>query len=138
MYLQIRNNTVGVWHDKRAAQQAQVYPIESPNKGQVELHTWPIGIVDHVVGLIGSEAILELKDLVMPASTTWPVGTAVDWTSFVMNFDPASKDTAGELSYARGGRWVAFPGRDGGYTVTILTGMRPPLSSCYGFSRPRA
>lgn len=119
MYLQIRNNTVGVWHDKRAAQQAIVYPIES-SKGKVELHTWPIGIVDHVLGLVGGGATLTLKDIMQ--APTVPAGTTADWKNFVLKFDPASDNKEGAVAYANGGQWVVFPGPNGGYHVTILTG----------------
>lgn len=103
-----------------AAQQARVYPIES-QKDAVELHTWPIGIVDHALGLVGGPAIKQLQDIAMPASKPGPEGDKADWKSFGMKFDPATEGKQGAVTHP-GGRWVAFP-RNNGYIVTILTSM---------------
>ena len=99
-------------------------PSGTGQKGMYELHTYPVGVVDHALGLVGNNGgLLQLTDVTMPASTTFPVGTTCDWTSFSLggSRDP---DTEGDTLQYNGakGKWVAFPGASGTWKVTWLTG----------------
>ncbi|EON96892.1 hypothetical protein UCRPA7_7698 [Phaeoacremonium minimum UCRPA7] len=122
-YLACNGSTVGVY---QAKQPVKVYTVPSGTgqKGMYELHTYPVGVVDHALGLVGNNGgLLQLTDVTMPASTTFPVGTTCDWTSFSLggSRDP---DTEGDTLQYNGakGKWVAFPGASGTWKVTWLTG----------------
>ncbi len=102
----------------------QIYTIQSPkNDSLVELHTYPVGIVDHALGLVGAEqtGLLNFQDVTNPAATSVPVGTTLDWTSFKLAQAPATADKpANTVTYARdsqGGKWVAFPAGSNAWSV---------------------
>lgn len=98
----------------------QVYTVESPNKGQVELHTYPIGIVDHVLGLVGAGGVLNLSDITNPSSTEFTPGTTVDWTSFKFGGDG---DKGNSVTYAgKAGGWIAVPAGYEAWTVKWYDG----------------
>ncbi|EPE08268.1 hypothetical protein F503_01051 [Ophiostoma piceae UAMH 11346] len=95
-----------------------------------ELHTYPIGIVDHALALNGTSSLLFLRDVANPSSaqTNGPGGYKLDWQSFTLGdlggdsygdggtADVDASDLAGRvpppllangLSYAGSkGRWV--------------------------------
>ena len=128
---------MGVFHTQ---QPVKVYTVPSGTgqKGLYELHTYPIGIVDHALGLVGNGGLLQLTDVAQPASTTFPVGTTCDWTSFSLggSRDPDIKGDTLQYNGARG-KWVAFPGAGGSWKVTWLTG-KPLFSPRIGWLHSNA
>jgi hypothetical protein len=113
-YLSIQNGTVGVYG--REAQQVKFYTVPSSkphSSSNVELHTYPIGIVDHTLALIGQTngGLMTMRD-VMNAAAPPPAGTTVDYSSFRMANHPNVADRpAQSLTYAGpvSGGWVVFP-----------------------------
>lgn len=65
------------------------YPVAGASKGTWEMHTYPIGIVDHTLALVGTNGLYSFVDLTNPAATTFPVGTAALWSEWCLkNFPP--------------------------------------------------
>ncbi|KLU84114.1 hypothetical protein MAPG_03159 [Magnaporthiopsis poae ATCC 64411] len=126
-YLSVRDNKVGVWNGNRPV---NFYTTPSPShNGLVQLHTWPIGIVDSVLGLVGSGGLTALTEISNPESVTYPVGTSADWKSWALvEGAPATGRRVGApknlLDYAgsRTGRWAAFPSANSEWIVTWLEG----------------
>lgn len=94
----------------RASTNVTVYGIQSlDSKDMTELHTYPIGIVDHVLALVGTKDLLTLKDEVHVGSS-FPSegnGTVVDADHFQV--------IDGFLKYAggMGGEWALYPATAG-------------------------
>ncbi|ERT03086.1 uncharacterized protein SPSK_09650 [Sporothrix schenckii 1099-18] len=83
-------------------------PTGSPAASYYELHTYPIGIVDHALGLNGSATagLRHLVDVVNPGAAGAGTGgdNAPDWKSFTLdNFDTlAGGDDKGDDNGAEG------------------------------------
>ncbi|KAL8387761.1 hypothetical protein RB595_009688 [Gaeumannomyces hyphopodioides] len=128
-YLSVRDNKVGVWNDNHPV---SFYTSPSPSQGGlVQLHTWPAGIVDSVLGLVGTGGLTTLTEISSPDSITYPVGTSADWKSWALIQGPAAAAAAKRvgasknlLDYAgsRTGRWAAFPRANKEWVVTWLEG----------------
>ncbi|KAK0618267.1 hypothetical protein B0T17DRAFT_464697, partial [Bombardia bombarda] len=111
-YLGVNGTLVGVYKKSTAL---RFYPVTNKETSMVELHTYPVGVVDHALALIGSESqgLLDLSDVVNPDSFTTPKGTKCDWKSFHL---ASSGDSVNTLTYGgagKNGRWVAFPSGNG-------------------------
>lgn len=91
----------------------QFYTTPGADKpGPVELHTYPIGIVDHVLALRGAGAQLDFVDVLNPGTTIGPSDDIYDWTSFSLSAEPEDPDKPPNcLEYVsdKEGRWVAIP-----------------------------
>lgn len=129
-YLSVRDNKVGVWNGNEPV---NFYTAPSPSQsGLVELHTWPIGIVDSVLGLVGSGGLTTLTEISSPETVTYPVGTSADWKSWALiEGAPGTGGAARRVSAAknlldyagsRTGRWAAFPRANNEWVVTWLEG----------------
>ncbi|EJT73342.1 hypothetical protein GGTG_10186 [Gaeumannomyces tritici R3-111a-1] len=128
-YLSVRGDKVGVWNDNDPL---SVYTSPSPSQGGlVQLHKWPAGVVDSVLGLVGTGGLTTLTEISSPDSITYPVGTVADWKSWALIQGPAAgaaNKRAAEpknlLDYAgsRTGRWAAFPRANKEWVVTWLEG----------------
>lgn len=95
----------------------QVTMVPSGDSGTVELHTYPVGIVDHALAVVGSEGLLPFVEIVNPArSSSCARGSQCDWTSFGVAKDPPQL-----LTYVRGpedkGMWVAIKATKNEWTV---------------------
>lgn len=125
-YLGSFNNTIGVFNDAMAV---QFYTVNGGKPGHVELHTYPIGIVDHALALRGAGEQLDFLNVVNPATIPVPAGEIYDWTSFSLAADPEDAGKpANCLDYAAGedGRWVAVPsGNEGEWSVKWQGGKFP-------------
>lgn len=99
----------------------QFYTLDGSKPGETELHTYPIGIVDHALALRGEGEQLDFIDVVNPAAVTVPSGETYDWTSFNLAAESAGSDKpANCLEYVTesAGRWAAIPsGNDGEWSV---------------------
>jgi hypothetical protein len=115
-YLSLRNSQLGVFPGDTAFESAvKFYTMPSQEAtGLVELHTYPVGIIDHTLALVGGQGLLSLKDVANPAATSFPTGTTCDWRSFSMQ-DTETLTYAG--SSQSSGRWVAFPSGIGSWAV---------------------
>lgn len=92
----------------------QVYTTESSKDGLMEIHTYPIGIVNHALGLHGPKGLMNLVDMVNPQGEKDDDVVQV-WDTFRMADD-------GELLNDGGGQWYTFPVRRGGYIVKWYDG----------------
>lgn len=108
--VEIFNSVLGVYTGDRAA--AEVYPIAEAS-GHSSLHTYPIGIVDHVLDLEGDNGLYTLTDRAN-------IGSGTDG-SFSANF--IVKD--GLITQDLKGGWVAFPSTDG-WTIKWYDGKFGP------------
>ncbi|RYP03642.1 hypothetical protein DL764_005021 [Monosporascus ibericus] len=99
----------------------QVFTLESKKKGLVELHTYPIGIVDHALGLQGPPGLLTFVDLVNPRMGDPEDGTVKVWDTF--------RVSDGKLINEGQGEWCAFPLQTGGWVVKWYDGSRAIIAN---------
>ncbi|RYP78705.1 hypothetical protein DL771_000372 [Monosporascus sp. 5C6A] len=92
----------------------QVFALESEKEGLVELHTYPIGIVDHALGLHGPPGLLTFVDLPNPKMGDPEDGTVKVWDTF--------RVSDGKLVNAGKGDWYTFPLQTGGWVVKWYDG----------------
>ncbi|KAI1111459.1 hypothetical protein F5Y14DRAFT_425077 [Nemania sp. NC0429] len=113
-YLASNASTLGLYEgDEFSA--VRVYQAASEKKGCIQLHTYPIGIVDHALGLVGSDGLMTLTDMVNPAAPPKPAdGQVAEWDSFRVS------DT--KLTTDRVGKWVAFPISESSWSVKWTDG----------------
>jgi hypothetical protein len=105
--VEIVNSILGVYPGVQTA--ARVYPVANQNKpGRSSLHTLPIGIVDHVLGLNGSDGLYTLVDAV-----NIPPANDLFYDEFILR--------GGLVNHDITGRWVAFPG-GGGWEIKRYDG----------------
>lgn len=96
----------------------QVYTAASSKKGLLELHTYPVGIVDHAVGLHGPPGLMEMVDLANPHQQEKEEdGLVREWDEFRIEGDKLLND--GE------GKWYAFVTTAGYWLVKWYEGMLP-------------
>jgi hypothetical protein len=129
-YLSLSNNTVGVYEGGSVSTALRFYTIQSRNKTTFELHTWPIGFVDHALALVGppDSGLFAFQDLTNPHSD--PAGSAVGqdqpatFTDFVLGGpDPETGREVSMLSFGPGkSRWVAFPRANGEWEIKWYDG----------------
>lgn len=111
-FISLKNNTMGIF-DADDVTPVQVYPVESDKEGCNELHTYPVGIVDHSIGLMGPPGLLTLVDITNP--TIQPgEGTVVQWDTF--------RISDGKLTNNIDGQWLAFPTQGNGWKVKWTDG----------------
>ncbi|KAF7523783.1 hypothetical protein G7054_g11629 [Neopestalotiopsis clavispora] len=98
--VEIVNSVLGVYPGNQPA--ATFYPIANPNKaGRSSLHTYPVGIVDHVLGLTGSDGLYSLVDVTNVGQN----GAVAFYDGFILRNNRVSHDIPGN--------WVAFPVSNG-------------------------
>jgi hypothetical protein len=99
-YLAMNASSIGIYEgDDTSA--IRVYQTGSKKKGYTELHTYPVGIVDHALGLIGSNGLMTLMDMVNPEGTKPADGLVMEWDAF--------RVSNSRLTNEGQGAWVAFP-----------------------------
>ncbi|KAK9770983.1 hypothetical protein SCAR479_12332 [Seiridium cardinale] len=97
--LEVSDSVLGVYEGDKTP--VQVYP--TANGDFNSLHTWPVGIVDHVLGLKGDNGLYTLVDLMNTKDKDTADGSYYD--TFLL------KD--GLISQNLPGGWVAFPTTNG-------------------------
>ncbi|KAI6381645.1 hypothetical protein MCOR25_001115 [Pyricularia grisea] len=124
--LSVHQNQVGVHPGSPAV---RFFPVDVSDGTEAnvkyQLHTHPIGIVESVLGLVGTDGLGTLTQISDPYSIDVPDGTRVDWSSWDMveGIRDAGGEPAGTsyLEYlgSPGGRWIAFPsGEKDSWVVT--------------------
>ena len=79
-----------------------VYTLQN-EKGGMELHTYPIGIVDHALGLHGRRGLMTFVEMVNPKKEKGgDDGLVSYWDTFRVSEDE-------KLVNEGDGRWFAFP-----------------------------
>ncbi|TLD28753.1 hypothetical protein PspLS_04165 [Pyricularia sp. CBS 133598] len=127
--LSVHQNQVGVHPGSPAV---RFFPVEvsegSSEAAKYQLHTHPIGIVECVLGLVGSDGLGTLTQISNPYSVEFPDGTSADWSSWAMVEGADGVDGeqgSSHLDYlgSPGGRWIAFPsGEKDSWVVTWYDG----------------
>ncbi|KAI0173030.1 hypothetical protein GGR52DRAFT_541652 [Hypoxylon sp. FL1284] len=107
-FLSLKNNTLGVF-DEDDVSPVQVYPTESGKEGCNQLHTYPVGIIDHSIGLMGPPGLLALVDMPNPNTVDPGEGIVAQWDTF--------RISEGKLGNDADGQWLAFPSKDNSWTV---------------------
>ncbi|KAI0164141.1 hypothetical protein GGR57DRAFT_498246 [Xylariaceae sp. FL1272] len=104
-YLGLRDNTVGLYEDD--ASPVQVYPSKSQKPGCMELHTYPVGIIDHSLGLVGEPGFLSFTDMVNPEGmepgVVYDEDDVFHWDTFAVDANHMLTDTSSQ------GVWRAYP-----------------------------
>lgn len=96
--------------DDKASSFTKVCVHPSKKKGLSELHTYPVGIVDHALGLEGKPGVTTLVDITNPANPKTQDGQPLAWDSF--------RVADGKLTVDGEGHWDAFPGpKQGDWTI---------------------
>ncbi|KAI5856688.1 hypothetical protein GGS23DRAFT_607995 [Durotheca rogersii] len=106
-FLALNNNTLGVF--SADFEPVRVYAVEGAKEGVNELHTYPVGIVDHSLGLVGPPGFLTLVDLMNPSTVKPGDGNVAQWDTFVISDGKVTNDAVGQ--------WLAFPGHDDTWKV---------------------
>ncbi|KAJ8129338.1 hypothetical protein O1611_g4293 [Lasiodiplodia mahajangana] len=99
-YLAMNASILGVY-ERDDVSPVRVYQTGSEKKGCTELHTYPVGIVDHALGLVGSNGLMTLTDMVNPEGTKPGDGLVAEWDAFRVSDSRLTNDGQGT--------WVAFP-----------------------------
>ncbi|KAF3064356.1 hypothetical protein GL218_01033 [Daldinia childiae] len=99
-FLSLKNNTLGVF-DGDDVSPVKVYTVDSEKQGCNELHTYPVGIVDHSIGLMGPPDLLTLVDMMNPQTVKPGEGDIAQWDTFQL--------TDGKVTNNAEGQWLAFP-----------------------------
>ncbi|KAI2633253.1 hypothetical protein GGS26DRAFT_555922 [Hypomontagnella submonticulosa] len=99
-FLALNNNTLGVF-DGEDISPIRVYTTKSEKEGLSELHTYPVGIVDHSIGLIGPPGLLTLVNMMNPHTVKPGEGNIAQWDTFRVAESKLTNDGSGQ--------WLAFP-----------------------------
>ncbi|CAM1503043.1 Fc.00g078190.m01.CDS01 [Cosmosporella sp. VM-42] len=123
-YLSTEANQVGVFSsgDKSAATKIYTNQHEADeNTDTISLHTTPIGIVDHALGLVGSDGYLEFRDLTQPAvqSKAQDTKDTYSWDDFRLGRGGKENQLVWGKDKVKPG-WIATPS-DGDYTVKFFS-----------------
>ncbi|KAI1799651.1 hypothetical protein F4811DRAFT_88569 [Daldinia bambusicola] len=103
-FIGLKNNTLGIFNGDDVSP-VKVYTVDSEKEGCNELHTYPVGIVDHSIGLLGPPDLLTLVDMMNPHSIKPGDGNIAQWDTFQLSDGKLTNDVEGQ--------WLAFPsGRD--------------------------
>ncbi|KAI0201656.1 hypothetical protein F4808DRAFT_108258 [Astrocystis sublimbata] len=114
-YLASNASTLGIYGSEDVSP-IRVYQTSSAKKGCSELHTYPIGIVDHALGLVGSNGLMTLTDMVNPLGAKPADGQDMEWDSFRISDSKLTNDGEGY------GTWVVFPTTKSSWTVKWTDG----------------
>lgn len=113
-YLSIKGDLVG-FYDAGELDAAQHITVDGTDK--MSLHPSPVGIIEHALGLTGSDGWLDFKDLAQPGEESTADDETYSWSSFTLG-DTDTGDFAlqwGSSTATPG--WVAVPVADGGYKI---------------------
>ncbi|KAK7754552.1 hypothetical protein SLS62_003573 [Diatrype stigma] len=113
-YLVANGTDIGVMLDSQTPVQVYTTP-SSKEGGLLELHTYPVGIVDHAIGLHGPPGLMNMVDLANPKGKTTDDDNVVNvWDTFRLVEEKLTNDGTG--------KWYAFPTQRGGYVVKWYDG----------------
>ncbi|KAI0450804.1 hypothetical protein F5B21DRAFT_410685 [Xylaria acuta] len=112
-YLASNASTLGIYRSDDVSP-IRVYQTSSEKKGCSQLHTYPVGIVDHALGLVGSNGLMTLTDMVNPSGAKPADGLVTEWDSFRIADSKLTND--GE------GSWVVFPVSKNSWSVKWTDG----------------
>ncbi|KAI0407249.1 hypothetical protein F4802DRAFT_46704 [Xylaria palmicola] len=112
-YLSSNASTLGVY-DSDEFSPIRVYQTSSSKKGCTQLHTYPVGIVDHALALVGADGLMTLTDMVNPAGSKPVDGRVTEWEEFKVS------DT--KLTNNGQGSWIAFPTTKSSWSVKWTDG----------------
>ncbi|KAI0483768.1 hypothetical protein F4859DRAFT_411249 [Xylaria cf. heliscus] len=112
-YLASNASTLGIYRSDDVSP-IRVYPTNSAKKGCNQLHTYPVGIVDHALGLVGSNGLMTLTDMVNPSGEKPANGLVTEWDSFRISDSKLTNDGDGS--------WVVFPATKNSWTVKWTDG----------------
>lgn len=111
-YLSISGSTVGLFDAETSP--LRVYQTSSEKKGCSQLHTYPVGIVDHALGLVGDPGFMTLTDMVNPQGFKPDDGEVSQWDTFQVS--------SNKLTNNGKGNWLAFPTDDNSWEITWSDG----------------
>lgn len=118
-YLVANGTDIGVMLDSQTP--VRVYTTASSKaEGLLELHTYPVGIVDHAIALHGPSGLMNMVDMANPK------GKHTNDDNVVNVFD-TFRVVEDKLTNDGSGKWYAFPTERGGYVVKWYDGeLAPP------------
>ncbi|TGJ79562.1 hypothetical protein E0Z10_g9210 [Xylaria hypoxylon] len=112
-YLASNASTLGLY-DGDDTSAIRVYRTSSKKQGCSQLHTYPVGIVDHAIALVGSDGLMTLTDMVNPSGAKPADGLVTQWDSFRISDTKLTNDGQGS--------WVAFPAAKNSWSVKWTDG----------------
>ncbi|KAI1502116.1 hypothetical protein F5X99DRAFT_379969 [Biscogniauxia marginata] len=107
-YLAMNGGDLGIFSGDDVSP-VKVYQTDSDKEGLKELHTYPVGIVDHSLGLKGPPGLLTFVDMISPGSADPSEGEIAIWDTFRM--------AEGKVTNNDEGEWLAFPNEDNSWQV---------------------
>ncbi|CAJ2504718.1 Uu.00g121120.m01.CDS01 [Anthostomella pinea] len=117
-YLALNGSDLGLY-DGDDTGPIKVYQTDSKKEGCKELHTYPIGIVDHSLGLVGPPALLTFVDMVNPDGADPGNGAVAMWDTFRVEDGKVTNDAEGQ--------WLAFPDVKKSWKVKWSDGSSPTI-----------
>ncbi|ORY61569.1 uncharacterized protein BCR38DRAFT_36888 [Pseudomassariella vexata] len=102
--IKLSGSTLGVYQDANATP-VQVYPTNTTTQDVLSLHMYPIGIVDHALGLTNGPGLFDFVDIVNPAASS----SSGDWQTFQMSEGKITNDNVGQ--------WLAFPDTSSSWVI---------------------
>ncbi|TLS23799.1 hypothetical protein PpBr36_08973 [Pyricularia pennisetigena] len=124
--LSVFQDKVGVFSGAPAVSFFPVNVSDNATEPKYQLHTSPIGIVQTVLGLVGSDSLSTLMQISDPYQLEFPDGVKADWSSWDMVERVEGEQINSYLNYVGSpeGTWIAFPetGLDN-WTVTWYDGI---------------
>jgi hypothetical protein len=108
--LSVLNGKIGLFEDQ-AATTLEVFAVPGARSDQVVLHTYPIGIQDTVVAIVGDNDLYNLATLQDPVLQGLRPNNTVDWSfTMAMRGDRERNEPENSLRYlSKPGSWVVFP-----------------------------
>lgn len=125
-YITTNAGDVGVSSSSDPNSAVQVTTNKNEGSNNISLHTYPVGIVDHALGLIGDDGYLDFKDLTQPSGNAKSSDhDTYSWDEFILADDD-------ELVYGKRDAtpgWIASPQGEEEWTVKYFdnTGLSTKL-----------
>ncbi|KAI0601008.1 hypothetical protein F4775DRAFT_589699 [Biscogniauxia sp. FL1348] len=107
-YLAMNGEDLGIFAGDDTSP-VKVYQTNSSKEGLKELHTYPVGIVDHSLGLKGPPGLMTFVDMISPGTADPGEGQVATWDTFRMDEGKVTNNGEGE--------WLAFPKQDQSWQV---------------------
>ncbi|KAI1341247.1 hypothetical protein F5Y15DRAFT_414365 [Xylariaceae sp. FL0016] len=115
-YLALNGSDLGLYEGDDTSP-VQVYHTDSDKKGCVEMHTYPVGFVDHSLALSGPPGLLTFVDMISPEGRDPGEGRVTKYDTFRIDDGKVTNDEKG--------KWLAFPDYANSWKVKWSDGSSP-------------
>lgn len=129
-WLRAESNVIGVYDNGLEGNAIQVLLGDGENSEVVSLPTYPVGIVEHALGLVGKNGYLEFQDLTQPSkhnTDDLDHTETYSWKDFALSepdYDDLRELTWGVKDAVPG--WIALPIGDNQWKIKNYDGTCAP------------